>query len=92
MSRFVYVGRGGSIPLNSTDLLTGDFSNLPPLATLDSDVEVKPGHIQTQGQQPQRSGEIVEAQGFIRSADGKVHLVAQLPIRADFGRQGICLQ
>ncbi|BAY09328.1 two-partner secretion domain-containing protein [Calothrix sp. NIES-2098] len=75
LGKFVVTGRG-SLPPSSLEPLTGATS-LNPLASLDGenpDTGMQ-GHQDT-GKIPQ----IVEAQGFIKTADGKIALVAQAPI------------
>ncbi|WP_242038023.1 filamentous hemagglutinin N-terminal domain-containing protein [Tolypothrix sp. FACHB-123] len=78
LGSFIVTGRG-SLPPNALEPLTG-INNLSPLATLDgkkADTEIDAG---MQGKpKAVNSAPIVEAQGLVKTADGKMMLVAQAP-------------
>ncbi|BAY62367.1 filamentous hemagglutinin outer membrane protein [Calothrix brevissima NIES-22] len=78
LGSFIVTGRG-SLPPNALEPLTG-INNLSPLATLDgknADTEI---NAETQGKpKAVNSAPIVEAQGLVKTADGKIMLVAQAP-------------
>lgn len=79
LGEFVVTGRGGSLPPNPIEPLAGSTS-LSPLASIEGESQTntslptsnQPASIAT----PQT---IVEAQGWIKTADGKIALVAFAP-------------
>ncbi|BAY09317.1 two-partner secretion domain-containing protein [Calothrix sp. NIES-2098] len=76
LGSFVVTGRG-SLPPTSLEPLTGTTS-LSPLASLDG--ENADGNAGTQGyKDAESSSEIIEAQGLVKTADGKIALLAQAP-------------
>ncbi|QIR41338.1 filamentous hemagglutinin N-terminal domain-containing protein [Tolypothrix sp. PCC 7910] len=81
LGSFVVTGRG-SLPPNSFEPLTGTTS-LSPLATLDGEnADTKQRIVETDAQMQVYEGnssQIVEAQGFVKTADGKIMLVAKAP-------------
>ncbi|WP_321206669.1 filamentous hemagglutinin N-terminal domain-containing protein [Tolypothrix tenuis] len=81
LGSFVITGRG-SLPPNSFEPLTGTTS-LSPLASLDGEnADTKQPIVETDAQMQVDAGnssQIVEAQGLVKTADGKIMLVAEVP-------------
>ncbi|MBD2357514.1 filamentous hemagglutinin N-terminal domain-containing protein [Tolypothrix sp. FACHB-123] len=79
LGSFVVTGRGGSLPPNTLEPLTGT-GNLSPLATLDGEIvnSQTDAGIQLK-EEVVNSAPIVEAQGLVKTADGNIILVAQAP-------------
>ncbi|MGI2906019.1 filamentous hemagglutinin N-terminal domain-containing protein [Tolypothrix sp. VBCCA 56010] len=75
LGEFIVTGRG--IPPNATQPLIGT-PNLTQLATLDSD-RPKPNISSTPNLSSSSRQAIVEAQGWVKTPDGKIMLVAQAP-------------
>jgi filamentous hemagglutinin family protein len=77
LGEFIVTGRG--IPPNATQPLNGR-PNLTQLATLDSQsASTKPNTSSTPNLPPTPQNTIVEAQGWVKTPDGKIMLVAQAP-------------
>ncbi|WP_235623092.1 two-partner secretion domain-containing protein [Tolypothrix sp. PCC 7601] len=76
LGSFVITGRG-SLPPNSFEPLTGTTS-LSPLASLDGESFSNISNASPTANLPDTS-RIIEAQGFVKTADGKIMLVAQAP-------------
>ncbi|BAZ00302.1 filamentous hemagglutinin family outer membrane protein [Tolypothrix tenuis PCC 7101] len=76
LGSFVITGRG-SLPPNSFEPLTGTTS-LSPLASLDGESFTNVSHVSPTANLSQTS-RIVEAQGWVKTADGKIMLVAEAP-------------
>ncbi|GAB1539782.1 hypothetical protein NUACC21_24490 [Scytonema sp. NUACC21] len=80
LGEFFFTGRG-SLPPNPLEPLAGT-PDLISLATLDGEVSGDAGTRETRetkGHRDTGSVEIVEAQGWVKTADGKIALVAQAP-------------
>ncbi|WP_206757771.1 S-layer family protein [Scytonema hofmannii] len=73
LGEFIVTGRG--IPPNSLQPLNGT-SSIAPLATLESDL---PNTSQATIKAPTPPTAIIEAQGWVKTADGKIVLVALAP-------------
>ena len=75
LGEFIVSGRGGSLPPSSLQPLTG-INKIRDLATLDGESRLTafstPELLPTQNP-------IIEAQGWVKTPDGKVMLVAQVP-------------
>ncbi|MBD2204532.1 filamentous hemagglutinin N-terminal domain-containing protein [Calothrix sp. FACHB-1219] len=79
LGSFVVTGRGGSLPPNTLEPLTGT-TNLSPLATLDGEIVNSQTDAGIQVKEDAvNSAPIVEAQGLVKTADGNIILVAQAP-------------
>ncbi|MBD2603799.1 filamentous hemagglutinin N-terminal domain-containing protein [Scytonema hofmannii FACHB-248] len=77
LGNFIVTGRG--IPPNATQPLNGT-PNLPQLATLDfQSASTKPNTSSTPNLPPTSENAIIEAQGWVKTPDGKIMLVAQVP-------------
>ncbi len=77
LGNFIVTGRG--IPPNATQPLNGTL-NLTQLATLDSQsASTKPNTSSIPKLPPTSPTVIVEAQGWVKTPDGKIMLVAQVP-------------
>ncbi len=76
LGSFVVTGRG-SLPPNSFEPLTGT-SSLSPLASLDGESFSNVSNASPMVNLPATS-QIVEAQGVVKTADGKIMLVAEAP-------------
>jgi filamentous hemagglutinin family protein len=80
LGEFYIVGRKGSLPPSRFEPLAGTPS-LSPLATLDADSSTDSNKIASTSPIPKLAPNeptpIVEAQGFLKTPDGQVHLVAQ---------------
>ncbi|MBD2237307.1 filamentous hemagglutinin N-terminal domain-containing protein [Aulosira sp. FACHB-113] len=76
LGSFVITGRG-SLPPNALEPLTGTTS-LSPLASLDGESVSNISNASPTANLPKTS-RIVEAQGFVKTADGKIMLVAEAP-------------
>ncbi|BAY85488.1 filamentous hemagglutinin outer membrane protein [Calothrix parasitica NIES-267] len=77
LSEFYITGRG-SLPPSPFKPLTG-YINRTSLATLDGETNQEEGKQIRNRKIDKESREIVEAQGFMKNADGEVYLVAQVP-------------
>ncbi len=78
LSEFYITGRG-SLPPSPFKPLTG-YINRTSLATLDEDTSIEEDKvIRSDRKIDFESKEIVEAQGFMKNADGEIYLVAQVP-------------
>ena len=72
-------GRGGSLPPNPIEPLAGTPS-LSPLASIEGEqVSNLPSTSPTPHLKPTSTTTVVEAQGWIKTADGKIALVAHAP-------------
>ncbi|BAY28749.1 filamentous hemagglutinin family outer membrane protein [Nostoc carneum NIES-2107] len=76
LGSFVITGRG-SLPPNTLEPLTGTTS-LSPLASLDGESFTNVSHVSPTANLSHTS-RIVEAQGWVKTADGKIMLVAEAP-------------
>ncbi len=77
LGNFIVTGRG--IPPNATQPLNGT-PNLPQLATLDSqNASTKPNTSSIPKLPPTSQNTIIEAQGWVKTPDGEIMLVAQVP-------------
>ncbi len=76
LSEFYITGRG-SLPPSPLEPLTGGIDNTP-LATLDEPNRERKVKVSTKKSNTSPSV-MVEAQGWVKTADGKIHLVAQAP-------------
>ncbi|MEM1395265.1 MAG: hypothetical protein AAGG00_18625, partial [Cyanobacteria bacterium P01_H01_bin.150] len=75
LSEFYITGRG-SLPPSPLDMLTGTVE-LSRLATLDGEIRnEKVGFLE---RKEQESKKIIEAQGFMKTENGEIYLVAQAP-------------
>ncbi|GAB1539934.1 hypothetical protein NUACC21_26030 [Scytonema sp. NUACC21] len=75
LGRFVVTGRG-SLPPNPLEPLVGT-NNLIPLASLDGEIFSKLPNASSNPNLPVDSPQIIEAQGWVKTADGNIVLVAQ---------------
>ncbi|MEM1392179.1 MAG: hypothetical protein AAF757_05955 [Cyanobacteria bacterium P01_D01_bin.116] len=73
LSEFYITGRG-SLPPNPLNILEGTVE-LSKLATLDGESGTQVEAVRVE----EESKQIVEAQGFMKTADGEIYLVAQAP-------------
>ncbi|MDJ0616233.1 MAG: filamentous hemagglutinin N-terminal domain-containing protein [Calothrix sp. MO_192.B10] len=83
LSEFYITGRG-SLPPSPLETLTGGIDNTP-LATLDEPNRERKVKVSTKKSNTSPSV-MVEAQGWIKTADGKIHLVAQAPLATPSSR------
>ena len=77
LSEFYITGKG-SLPPSPFKPLTG-YVNRTSLATLDEETNEEEGKQVRSRKVDKESRKIVEAQGFMKNADGEVYLVAKLP-------------
>lgn len=78
LGEFVVTGRGGSLPPNPIEPLSGSTS-LSPLASIDG---VSQTNISSHSSEPVSTATpqtIVEAQGWVKTPDSKIALVANAP-------------
>jgi filamentous hemagglutinin family protein len=81
MGSFIVTGKGG-IPINPIDT-SPPLTPLPPLISSNDNPPVSLSPIEpSQNQQSVGDGAIVEAQGWYRNKDGRIHLVAKSQTRA----------
>ncbi|BAZ07329.1 two-partner secretion domain-containing protein [Calothrix sp. NIES-3974] len=79
IARFVVIGRGGSIPLNTLDPFPGTIENYNLVGLDESLQALIPSAQQIQPREKKTVESLLEAQGWVKSPDGKILLVAQAP-------------
>ena len=78
-SSFTIVGRDGSLPPSYLEPLTGTLLTSTQLAKLEGEIKRprEEGETKRQGEEPHKeNSQIVEAQGWVKTKNGKIILVA----------------
>lgn len=80
LSKFTITGRS-SLPPSPLKPLSGSSNsfNLPRPATLDDEVSQRPVKNRVNNSQKPESTTIIEAQNFVKTANGEIYLVAKVP-------------